>query len=144
MFIKDKKSTGVVFGVFDDLHKGHKYLLNESLKLCDELIVVLAQLETVLLLKGHNTRFSLDERASTLHVFNPKICVIPGDKNSGDWTIFKKIKTDSSTIVILGYDQKDIAKELKRMNIPFIILPPYHPEQYKSSLIKKINPSENQ
>lgn len=139
MPIKDKNKIGIVFGVFDGLHKGHEYLLNEALKLCDELKVVLAQPETVLLLKGHNPRFSLDERISALRVFNPKIHVIPGDKNLGDWTIFKKIKTgQSSSIVILGYDQKDISSELKRMGIPFITLPSHHPEKYKSRLLKKL------
>ena len=44
---------GMVFGVFDGLHEGHKYLLTEAAKLCDELVVVVTLDEAVATLKGH-------------------------------------------------------------------------------------------
>jgi len=136
MFVKDKKSIGIVFGVFDGLHKGHEYFLNEAIKLCHELIIVLTQPEVVISLKGHKPRFSFNERARSLHVFNGKIKVLSGDKKIGEWTIFRDLNFNpKSSIIILGYDQKDIAEELKRINISFVTLLPFYPEKYKSSLL---------
>ncbi len=136
MSIKDKKRVGVAFGVFDGLHKGHERFLDEALKLCRKLVVVLTLPETVMTLKGHKPRFSYDERAKAINVLNAKIRVLPGDKKLGYWTIFRNSNLDhKSSIVILGYDQKDIARELEKMGIAFITLPSYHPDKYKSSLL---------
>jgi cytidyltransferase-like protein len=131
----DRNRTGLIFGVFDGLHPGHEFLLREVLKLCARLVVVLTLPETALHLKGHVPVQSFSDREKTLISFDPRISVIPSDKVPGEWSIFKKINLTEYS-VILGYDQTEIAQELKKMKIPFLVLPSFQPGKYKSSLLR--------
>jgi cytidyltransferase-like protein len=125
---------GAVFGVFDGLHDGHKYLLTEAAKQCEKLIVVVTAPEAVLHLKGHLPRYEYAERAAAIRAFNSKLKVILGDRTLGQWTALKKYVPE---IVLLGHDQQAIAEELIKLRIYFIFLDSYHPEKHKSSIIHK-------
>jgi len=134
-FVKNKKnyySKGMVFGVFDNLHHGHKYFLKEASKRCDKLIVVVTPTEIVELLKKHSPKNSFNERVLKIKEFNSNFFVISGDSVLGEWNVLKKYPSD---IVFLGYDQQEISKELKKMNIPYIFLKPYRSKKYKSSVL---------
>jgi cytidyltransferase-like protein len=131
---KPPHKTGVVFGVFDGLHQGHKYFLTEAAKQCEKLIVAVTASETVLHLKGHLPRYEYIERVAAIRDFNPKLKVIQGDQTLGQWTALKKYVPE---IIILGHDQQAIAKELIKLRIGFIFLDSYHPEKHKSSIIHK-------
>lgn len=124
--------TGVVFGVFDGLHEGHKYFLTEAAKRCEKLIVAVTSSEVVLHLKGHLPRFEQNERIIVIQNFNSKLEVVEGDETLGRWTVLKKYIPE---IVFLGHDQQALAKELTKLNIPFIFLGAHHPERHKSSII---------
>jgi len=126
--IKKEYSFGMIFGVFDGLHPGHVYFVNEALKKCEHLTVV------VEILKKKTPKYSLEERMSRLKKLNENLSVIPGDKMLGEWTVLKENRID---IVFLGYDQQGIARELDKMTKPYIFLPAYYPEKYKSSLYEK-------
>ena len=131
---KDKKnySRGIVFGVFDNLHDGHKYFLKEASQKCDKLIVVVTPTKIVKLLKKHPPKYSFKERVEKIKEFNPNFFVISGDLTLGEWNILKQ---NSSDIVFLGYDQKEISKDLEKLNISYIFLEPYFPQKYKSSFL---------
>ncbi|OHA08253.1 MAG: hypothetical protein A3A44_00455 [Candidatus Sungbacteria bacterium RIFCSPLOWO2_01_FULL_60_25] len=126
------KKTGMVFGVFDCLHEGHKYFLAEAAKQCDELFVVVATDEVVEELKGHYPERTYENRVGALKVFNARFQVLPGDEIVGSWEVFEKVRPD---IVFLGYDQEAIAEELRQRKMPFLFLDAHHPERYKSSLM---------
>jgi cytidyltransferase-like protein len=135
--MKQKKSphkTGVVFGVFDGLHQGHKYFLTEAAKQCEKLIVSVTASEAVFHLKGHLPQYEYVERVAAIQAFNPKLKVVQGDQTLGKWTALKKYAPE---IVILGHDQQTIAKELMKLRIHFIFLDSYHPEKHKSSLLNR-------
>lgn len=134
---KPSHKTGVVFGVFDGLHQGHKYFLAEAAKRCEKLVVSVTASETVLHLKGHLPRYEYMERVTAIQAFNPKLKVVQGDQTLGEWTALKKYAPE---IVILGHDQQTIAKELTKLRINFIFLDSYHPEKHKSSIIYKQSP----
>jgi len=123
---------GVVFGVFDGLHKGHTYFLDEAAKECGELFVVVATDTVVENLKNRTPRYNYEERTHAISEFNPNLKIMPSDPTPGTWKILIDLKPD---IVLLGYDQLAITKELKKLNIPHKILGAYHPEKYKSSLL---------
>lgn len=127
-------TTGVVFGVFDGLHEGHRYFLTEAAKRCEKLIVAVTTSEAVLHLKGHLPRYEQGERITAIQAFNPKLEVVQGDKILGKWTVLKKYTPE---IVLLGHDQQAIAEELTKLNTPFIFLDSHHPEKHKSSIIHK-------
>jgi len=122
----------MVFGVFDNLHNGHKYFLNEASQKCDKLIVVVTPTKIVKLLKKHPPKYSFKERVEKIKEFNQNFSIISGDLTLGKWNILKQNPSD---IVLLGYDQKEISKDLEKLNIPYVFLEPYSPEKYKSSIL---------
>lgn len=124
--------TGMVFGVFDGLHEGHKHFLNQALKRCERLIVSVTHENVIQTLKGHAPRFSFEERALALSSFHPQLEIILGDPEIKTWSALYKYRPD---IVFLGYDQHTLAEKLKSLNIPVAQLDPYLPEKYKSSLL---------
>lgn len=127
-----KINTGIVFGVFDGLHEGHKHFLKEASGISDELVVVLTPPETSLLLKGRLPRHSYEEREKAIKEFNPRITVVPGDTKPGSWSVLRNRK---SCTIILGYDQEGIAKEMEKMGVSFVSTKPHRPDIYKSSLL---------
>ncbi len=126
-----KTKKGMVFGVFDGLHEGHKNFLQQARALCDELIVVVAQEDAVRALKGHDPRQGLAERMRAIQDFDQKLTVVPGDNETGMWHILDEHDPGR---VFLGYDQQGIGDELKKLGIPFTYLGAHEPERYKSSL----------
>ncbi len=124
----------IVFGVFDGLHEGHKYFLNQAAEKTEQLVVVVTLDEIVLAIKNRTPLYTHQERLEAIKAFNPAFIILSGDSEMGAWTTLKEHKPD---VVILGYDQNSIKPELEKLNIPFIILEPYFPEKYKSSLISR-------
>ena len=124
--------VGMVFGVFDGLHEGHKYFLNIAKKQCDKLIVVVAQDKVVEIMKNRTPKNNLENRIEEIKLFAPDLVVIPGDKASGGWQVLKENNPD---IIFLGYDQEVIARELDKLNTPYIFIDSHFPEKYKSSLL---------
>jgi cytidyltransferase-like protein len=128
-----KYHHGIVFGVFDHFHPGHEHFLREAEKLCEHLTVVVTLSETVNLIKKFLPEYSFEERVSAVRNFNESFNVIPGDKDLGTWSVLKDLSSD---IIILGYDQKGIADELRKMDIDFVMLESHRPELYKSRLYR--------
>lgn len=124
--------TAIVFGVFDRLHKGHEYFLSEAKALCGHLTVVVTLPEIVMLMKKKMPRQTLEERLEAIRNFDTAFNVVPGDATMGEWNVFEKYKPD---IVLLGYDQQGIAKELDRLGMKYEYIDAHFPERYKSSLI---------
>ncbi|MFZ2187662.1 MAG: adenylyltransferase/cytidyltransferase family protein [Candidatus Moraniibacteriota bacterium] len=124
--------TGMVFGVFDGLHAGHKNFLTQAQGRCKKLIVAAAHEQVVKTIKGHLPRFSFEKRAQALRSFNPDANIILGDPMIETWSALKTYRPD---IVFLGYDQQLLAQKLKEMHIPFLFLDAHLPKKYKSSIL---------
>ncbi len=122
----------MVFGVFDGLHKGHEYFLHTASSQCEKLIVVVTPDSVVYELKHHAPRHSEHERAENIKKFMPDAEVILGDAVVNSWKVLEKHKPGT---IFLGYDQQDIATELEKLKMPFVILEAHEPEKYKSSLM---------
>ncbi len=135
-FKKNLKKV-LTFGTFDGIHPGHLFFLNEAKKLGQELIIVVAQDETIKQIKGKYPKRELDQRIKDLKKENSADEVLPGDKKLGDWEILRKTKPD---IVACGYDQAGLVKALeefkKKPDFEFdiTVLKSHFPEKYKSSL----------
>ena len=95
-------------GTFDLLHIGHLYYLEEAKKLGDELIVVVANDETVKKNK-HNPVTPQEMRRRLVEALKPVDKAIIGYKNDF-LKIVEEIKPD---IIALGYDQKFDENEIK-------------------------------
>ena len=135
----------LVFGTFDGLHEGHKDLFSQAAKYGDYVIAVVARDSTVLKNKGRHPKFNEQERLNEVKLSGLVQEAVLGDENhdtkNSQYDLIAKIKPD---IICLGYDQapfkEKLGEELKRMNletVEIVILKPYKPETYKSSILNK-------
>ena len=104
-----RKKTVLVFGAFDLLHKGHVHFLNEAKKFGDVLVVAMASDAVIFKLKGCRPHNGFSERRKNLLRLQIADKVVSGDARLGSWKILRKIKPG---IIALGYDQKELEKEL--------------------------------
>jgi FAD synthetase len=103
-------------GVFDLLHLGHLYFLNEAKKLGDELLVVVATDKTAENLK-HIPITSQDMRVQMVSQLKPVDKAVLGYEDDR-YKIVKELKPD---IIALGFDQKHdeeiIKKDLEELGL---------------------------
>lgn len=130
---------GLLFGVFDGLHAGHKFFISEAEARCDELTVIVAPDSAVKELKGKEPLEKLDERIRALSEWNRALDVRAGDERNGSW---KVVRDERPNVIFLGYDQRDLAKEVESFGIRTVILGAHEPEKYKSSLLNGKNEGE--
>jgi cytidyltransferase-like protein len=123
---------GMLFGVFDIFHEGHKHFISEAESKCDELTVAVAPDATVEILKGKKPKHTLDERMRALSEWNQALDVIPGDERLGSWKVVRNERPD---VIFLGYDQEALKEELSVFNIRIEIIGAHEPERFKSSLL---------
>lgn len=120
----------LVFGTFDDLHHGHRFVLEEALKR-GETHVVVARDRNVEKIKGRLPKQNEEERKRTIKEAFPDVHPVLGD----DSDFLAPVRDVKPDLIVLGYDQslppgiheKDLPCRVKR-------LPAFKPEEYKSSL----------
>ncbi|HLD07691.1 MAG TPA: adenylyltransferase/cytidyltransferase family protein [Candidatus Peribacterales bacterium] len=120
----------LVFGTFDHLHPGHKFLLSEASKR-GELYVVIARDQNVEKIKGHAPDQSEGERLKAIQEAFSSSHPTFGDLHDFLAPV-QKIKPD---LILLGYDQKlppgvheeDLPCPVERMSA-------FEPEKWKSSI----------
>ena len=124
----------LVFGTFDNLHPGHKFLLNEAQQRGD-LWVVIGLDETVKRVKGFYPVQSQEERKHAVEKAFPQAHVLLGD--SEDY--FQPIRNIKPGLILLGYDQK-LPPKIDKRSFPCQVerLSAYKPEEFKSSLRRKV------
>lgn len=100
----------MIFGVFDGLHDGHRFLIEQAQKYGDQLIIVVTPDDTVKFMKDKIPHYPLMERIMMLEKEYPKAEVITGDSKKGMWTPIKKYQPQT---IVLGYDQNALCSALK-------------------------------
>jgi len=131
----------LIFGTFDIFHEGHWDFLKQARQHGEFLRVVVARNVTVLKVKGRLPRFSEGERLNEIKKSRLADEVVLG--SVGDrYEVVRNFKPD---VICLGYDQKQSLAELRRKlnesgleRTRIIRLKSYHPEKYKSSLLRNI------
>ncbi len=132
----------LVFGTFDLLHPGHRFLFVEATKR-GKLTVVVARDRNVQRIKGRFPVHDEDERMSHVRAAVPEATVILGDAH--DFMI--PVRAVDPDLILLGYDQQ-LPPGVTEADLPYEIerLPAFEPERYKSSLLrdKTLNLHKNQ
>lgn len=128
----------MIFGSFDRLHAGHRFLFKQAKELGDYLIAVAAQDHVIKQLKNYPPRFNISQRLEDLKKEDNINEVIIGDSDLSTWAVVKKYQPD---IIALGYDQVDLKADLEK-NLSSLeyqpeikVLEAYQPEIYHSSLL---------
>lgn len=128
----------LVFGTFDVLHEGHRDFFRQARALGDELHVVVARDATVQQVKGRVPQQDEQTRLQAVRVA-PGVTEAHLGRTGNKYAIIEDIAPD---VIALGYDQTHFSdklpEELAKRGIRATItrLKPYHPERYKSSLLR--------
>ncbi len=123
----------LVFGTFDLLHPGHRFVLTEAQKRGD-LHVVVARDATVARMKNLTPHHSEAERAAMIKAAFPEAQVRLG---SGDGDFLAPVRDVQPDLIVLGYDQ-GLPPGVTETDFPCQVerLPAFEPDKWKSSLLR--------
>ncbi|HLC76171.1 MAG TPA: adenylyltransferase/cytidyltransferase family protein [Candidatus Peribacterales bacterium] len=123
----------LVFGTFDHLHPGHKFLIAEALKR-GNLSIVIARDTHVKEIKGRLPDQNETVRLKAVQEAFPDAHSLLGDPHDYLAPI-REVKPD---LILLGYDQTlPPGIEVTDFPCPIERLPAFEPEKWKSSLHRK-------
>ena len=127
-------------GVFDLLHPGHLYFLNEARKLGDELVVVVARDQTARRLK-HEPYVPEHIRREMVEGLKPVDRAVLGSTTD----IYSTVVDLKPDLIALGYNQrwneKEVESECARRGVPAKVVrlgPLRHDELATRRLVEKI------
>lgn len=135
---KETKKIVMAFGIFDNIHGGHEYLLKKAKEYGDELIVIIARDQTTRSIKGINPVNNENKRLRNLKKTGLADKVVLG--NHGDkHKVILQYKPD---IIVLGFNQYAFTQTLQKtlidnhLNSEIIRIEPFYPQVHKSSILK--------
>ncbi len=122
----------LVFGTFDLLHPGHRFVLSEAQKR-GSLFVVVACDRNVQRIKSRFPAHDEDERMSHVRAAAPDSTVVLGDAH--DFLV--PVRAIDPDLILLGYDQA-LPPGVREQDLPCEIerLPAFEPEKYKTSILR--------
>lgn len=133
-------TTVLVFGVFDHLHDGHRFFLDQAQKQADKLIISVARDSAVALHKQKSPDQNESERVAYLKQQYPEAIVALGDEQQDTWGA---IHTYHPTYIALGYDQHALRARLKEIKETFeypfelITITDHRGDELHSSILKQ-------
>ena len=121
----------LVFGTFDVLHPGHRFVLNAAAAR-GVVHIVVARDSTVQRIKGHEPKQTELERCQAIQNEYPEAVVLLGDESN----YLAPVQQVQPDLILLGYDQQfpphvqesDLSAPIERLDA-------YMPDKYKSSVI---------
>ena len=120
----------LVFGTFDRLHPGHRFVLSEA-QARGNLWVVVARDKNVERIKGRAPAQSEEERLRAIAEAFPEAHPVLGDPDD----FLAPVRGIAPDLILLGYDQElPPGVTLKDLPCPIERLPAFRPEEFKSSL----------
>lgn len=127
-----KQKIVLAFGTFDVFHEGHQYFLEQAKQYGDQLVVVVARDANVERIKGARPHDTENTRLQNVQAFLAVDKAILGYE---DWRQHQQVLADiQPDVICLGYDQK---AKIPEGTWRIYRISAFHPEKYKSSLIKQ-------
>jgi cytidyltransferase-like protein len=130
----------MVFGVFDTLHDGHYFFIDQAQKLAVQVFIVVAQDSSVRHYKQRDPENPEAARIARLQEVYPEAIVVLGDTVQNSWDVVKLYQPD---IIALGYDQQSLAHGLRQAVHLFeekpqlVTIPDHRGDELHSSLLRK-------
>lgn len=123
----------MVFGTFDLLHPGHRFLIEEALRL-GSVTVIVARASNVERIKGRPPRENDETRVAALKEAFPDVTVLLGDEED----FLRPLRELKPDLLLFGYDQK-LPPGVSESDLPCPVLraPAFRPEVFKTSLMKE-------
>lgn len=131
----------LVFGSFDPLHEGHKYLFNQAKANGDYLTVVVARDSAIRVDKGREPRQGEDARLRAIKDLKSVDEAVMGDERpvADEYRLLGELDFE---ILVLGYDQEPsdevVREELEKHGkkaARMVRLEAHLPEKFKSSIV---------
>ncbi|ALM10384.1 MAG TPA: FAD synthase [Candidatus Peribacter riflensis] len=120
----------LIFGTFDQLHPGHRFVLEQA-RMRGDLTVVVSRDATVERCKGRLPIQTEEERRLAVEQMMPGVRVVLGDRQD----YLRPVRELLPALILLGYDQElPQGVQAESLPCPLERLPAFHPELYKSSL----------
>ncbi len=140
MYVPSKPKRVLAFGTFDLLHPGHRYFLRCAARLGMELVVVVARDRNVARMKKRRAVQSERTRLHAVRVLPYVTRALLGQRElKHHYDLVRKFHPN---VIALGYDQQPsipvLRRQLKALGLTTAIvrLKPFHPERYKSNLLR--------
>jgi FAD synthetase len=123
----------LVFGTFDHLHPGHRFVLDQAQSRGDPFVIVACD-ATVIRIKGHAPDQDQETRRNVVATAYPSVAVLLGDEDN----YLAPVRAVAPQLILLGYDQQ-LPPGVKEEDLPCPVerLDAFKPEQYKSSMLLK-------
>lgn len=120
----------LVFGTFDRLHPGHRFVLRCA-QARGELFVVVARDVSVRRIKGRDPEESEDVRRAHVAAAVPEATVVVGHPSD----YLEPVRAIRPDLILLGYDQ-ELPPGVKPEDLPCPTerLPAFEPQRFKSSV----------
>lgn len=124
----------LVFGTFDLLHPGHRFVLDAAGKR-GELYVVVARDRTVERIKGRLPVHDEVERVSRVRAAAPAATVMLGSGND----FLEPVRAVRPDLIVLGYDQT-LPPGVTESDLPCPTerLESFEPQKYKTSILRSM------
>ncbi len=122
----------LIFGTFDHLHPGHRFVLDQA-SARGGVTVVVARDANVNMIKGRPPDQTETVRQQAVQNALPEATVILGDAHD----FLRPVREIAPDLILLGYDQElppGIAEEM--LPCPMERLAAFEPQKYKSSLLR--------
>ncbi len=143
-YFKQKKLAEIlesvmVFGVFDNLHDGHRFFLDKASAIGDRLIIVVARDHAVFTYKNRLPTMNQSERMAEVKKAYPKAMVVLGDEKENSWKVLEHYKPKT---IALGYDQNELRERLEAIkdtfdtSIKLTTIEDHRGEELHSSLLR--------
>lgn len=129
----------LIFGIFDGIHPGHVSFLRQAKKCGNFLVAAVGRASACKKIKCKIPKLSLKNRIKGLLDVSYVYKAVPGDIEQGSYKVILREKPD---IICLGYDQRELAKDLNRWKkernsrIKIVPLKPYKPNTYHTAILR--------
>lgn len=122
----------MIFGTFDGLHPGHRFLITKAMER-GRITIVVGTDEHVEFIKGRCPRESLRKRMEVLAQEFPAARVMPGSATD----FLAPVRSEKPDLILLGYDQTlPPGVSLTDLPCPWERAEAFRPEIFKSSLLQ--------
>jgi cytidyltransferase-like protein len=124
----------MIFGTFDGLHEGHKFLVEQAKKLGDSVVAVVGTSPNVEKIKGRPPFASGEKRMQLMREMFPDIRVIEGSSQD----FLAPLRAEKPDLILFGYDQKlPPGISFDDLQCPYKRAEALKPHIYKSSLLPR-------
>lgn len=106
-----KKRRVVVFGIFDEVHEGHRFLFEQARAFGDELVAVVGRDDFVRTFKNKEPKNDEKSRVEMVQKEPLVDRAVLGDEVPSSYQVLSMIHPD---VICLGYDQDALEGDLKR------------------------------